>query len=477
MEVGKLCQKRSRPSSAIDGVPKKRPRVRLSEEARLSHAWVAACDAGHLDMVEMMLPIVETTPLGINCKDGFGMTGLMAALEKGRLEVVDRLLDECEVDLDFTQQDSKGRNVLDMVLTSPSDYFLDYVLEELASTLVKKGELSKLLLPRLLSCVTHGKVNRFKKILEYYEVNFKDGALLSFLILSGEAIFIQVLATHCTWAKATLHFTDLLGRSFIYALKMGRLNTVRFLLKDFPQLGVQLCQTILNPAVHHTCSSTNLVKEVKREIFEMLKGMIMHSPKSLDSKIFKAGLKCIGTNHTDERGFTLLMLALGAPSKPVVRMLLEDEELNVNATNHAGLSALDLFPLECGQAGQLLSLILERHGAQKDVDFTSSKESLLVRALSVKRFHLATLLLGSNFYPSSNTELAIVEYMIDSYKRHLLSNSKKSSLEKKMKLVTLKGILNVVGAKKRCLLKEKKSGSTTSAPFSNRVDVFKFKHF
>merc|ERR1719209_402130 len=367
-------------------------------------------------MVEMLLPIVETTPLGINCKDGFGMTGLMAALEKGRLEVVDRLLDEWEVDLDFTQQDFQGRNVLDMVITSPSDYFMDYVLEELSSTLVKEGELSKLLLPRLISCVTHGKVNKFKKMLEYYEVNFKDGALLSFLILSGEAIFIQVLATHCKWAKATLNFTDLLGRTFIYALKMGRLNTVRFLLKDFPQLGLQLCQTILNPAVHHTHSSTDLVKEVKREIFEMLKGMTIHSPKSLDSKIFKAGLKCIGTNHTDERGYTLLMLALGAPSKPVVRMLLEDEELNVNATNHAGLSALDLFPLECGQAGQMLSLILKRHEAQKDVDFTSSKESLLVRALSLKRY--------------------------------LLSYSKKSSLEKKMKLVTLKGILNMVGAKK-----------------------------
>ena len=411
-------------------------------------------------MVEMMLPIVETSPLGINCKDGFGMTGLMAALEKGRLEVVDRLLDEWEVDLDFTQQDFQGRNVLDMVITSPSDYFMDYVLEELSSTLVKKGELSKLLLPRLISCVTHGKVNKFKKILEYYEVNFKDGALLSFLILSGEAIFIQVLATLCTWAKATLNFTDLLGRSFIYALKMGRLNTVRFLLKDFPQLGLQLCQTFLNPADPHTLSSANLVKEVKREIFEMLKGMTMHSSKSLDSNIFKAGLKCIGTNHSDERGFTLLMLALGAPSKPVVRMLLEDEELNVNATNHAGLSALDLFPLECGQAGQMLSLILKRHEAQKDVDFTSSKESLLVRALSLKRYHLATLLLDSNFYPSSNTELAIVKYMIDSDKRHLLSYSKKSSLEKKMKLVTLKGILNMVGAKKRCLMKS--DSSTTS---------------
>ena len=69
----------------------------MSEEARLSHAWVAACDAGHLDMVEMMLPIVETTPLGINCKDGFGMTGLMAALEKGRSVVVNRLLGVREI--------------------------------------------------------------------------------------------------------------------------------------------------------------------------------------------------------------------------------------------------------------------------------------------------------------------------------------------------------------------------------------------
>ena len=202
----------------------------------MSHAWVAACDAGHMNMVEMLLPIVENTPLGINCKDGFGMTGLMAALEKGRLEVVERLLYEGEVDLDFTQQDCKGRNVLDMVITSPSDHFMDYVLEELSSTLVKKGELSKLLLPRLLSCVTQGRVKKFKKVLVFYDVNFKDGALLSFLILSGEATYIKALATHCTWAKATLSFTDLIGRSFTHALQMGRLNMVGSLRNNFPQL-------------------------------------------------------------------------------------------------------------------------------------------------------------------------------------------------------------------------------------------------
>ena len=415
-----------------------------------------------------MLPIVETSPLGINCKDGFGMTGLMAALEKGRLEVVDRLLDEWEVDLDFTQQDFQGRNVLDMVITSPSDYFMDYVLEELSSTLAKKGELSKLLLPRLLSCVTQGKVKKFKKMLVFYEVNFKDGALLSFLILSGKTTYIKVLATHCTWAKATLSFTNLLGRSFAHALKMSRLNMVRSLLKGFPQLSLQLCQTVLSPSVPFIRSSANVVEVVTREIFQMLKDMVMHFPKSLDPETLKAGLKCIGTNHTDEKGFTLLMLALGAPSIPAVRMLLEDEELNVNATNNAGLSALDILPLECVQGGQLLSLILKRQEEHMDVDFINSKEALLVRALRVKRFHLATLLLDSNFYPSSSAELTNVECMFDSDKCQLLSNSKKSSLEKKMELMTLKDMLNKVAAKKRGLLKGKKLGSAMSVPVSSR---------
>ena len=149
-------------------------------------------------------------------------------------------------------------------------------------------------------------------------------------------------------------------------------------------------------------------------------------------------------------------------------MLLEDEELNVNATNNAGLSALDILPLESVQAGQLLSLILKRHEEHMDVDFTSSKEALLVRALRVRRFHLANMLLDSNFYPSSNAELTKIEDMIDSDKCQLLSNSKKSSLEKKMKLVTLKGMLNKVAAKRRGLLKGKKLGSAISVPVSSR---------
>ena len=41
-------------------------------------------------IVEQLLPVAENTALGVNCTDGAGITGLMAALEKGRLEVVNR---------------------------------------------------------------------------------------------------------------------------------------------------------------------------------------------------------------------------------------------------------------------------------------------------------------------------------------------------------------------------------------------------
>ena len=117
------------------------PRIRsilwLSGEFRVSHAWLAACGAGDMNKNIMeVLPIVEKTSLGNNCKDYFGMTGLVAALEKGRLVVVKRLLGVREIDKDFTQTDIIGRNALDMMIASPVDYFMTHNLRELASRLV-----------------------------------------------------------------------------------------------------------------------------------------------------------------------------------------------------------------------------------------------------------------------------------------------------------------------------------------------------
>ena len=65
---------------------------------------------------------------------------------------------------------------------------MDLILDELESNRCDK-ELEKVLLPRLLSCVSLGKVEKFKRMLNFLDVNFKEGALLSFLIIAGETKF------------------------------------------------------------------------------------------------------------------------------------------------------------------------------------------------------------------------------------------------------------------------------------------------
>ena len=145
-------------------------------------------------MVELLLPVVENTALGVNCADGAGVTGLMAALEKARLEVVDRLLDHKDINMDFTQTDTRGRNALDLVILSPSDHFMHLILHGLRTDCIDKNqELEKVLLPRLLSCISLGKngLGKFKKMLDFFNVNFKKGALLSILIVAGEVKFLN----------------------------------------------------------------------------------------------------------------------------------------------------------------------------------------------------------------------------------------------------------------------------------------------
>ena len=54
---GNLLEERQR--LATGESPKKKRRIILSEEQKVAHAWVAACDAGDLRVVELLLPVVD----------------------------------------------------------------------------------------------------------------------------------------------------------------------------------------------------------------------------------------------------------------------------------------------------------------------------------------------------------------------------------------------------------------------------------
>jgi len=400
-----------RQSLATEEGPKKKPRILLSAEEKVAHAWVAACDAGDIRMVEQLLPVAENTALGINCADGAGVTGLMAALEKGRLEVVDKLLDHKDINTDFTQTDSRGRSALDLVILSPSVHFMDVVLEGLAANLVKDEELEKVLLPRLLSCVNLGKVNKFQRMLDFFDVNFKEGALLSFLIVSGEAKFIRILADYCKGRDVII--TELNRRSFLYALRTGRSNVVEPL-RHIPTFAV------------------------KEQVFLMLVSMIEQSsrqPIKLDT--FEIGINCIDVNVTDRNGFTLLMMAVLRARPLYVKLLMAKKSLKVNLTNADGYSALDYLNTNNASYGQLVNCFLERQAVFKDVDFSKIKMPLLLTTLNMNRLDLASSLLDCSSYHASPSELATARLILAQGKRVLLFHPKEDSADKKKMLLKL----------------------------------------
>ena len=107
----------------------KRFKPDISSKQQVKYAWVGSCEAGDTKLMEVLLPMVQQVEGGIDCTDQLGITGLMAALEKGQFEVVDRLLDH-DPPVDITVEDHRGNTALDYVLRSKTLLFLDEVLEK-----------------------------------------------------------------------------------------------------------------------------------------------------------------------------------------------------------------------------------------------------------------------------------------------------------------------------------------------------------
>ena len=198
----------------------------LSSAEEVAHAWVGACEAGDLAMLALLLPLVERGP-GVNCADRLGVTGLLAALETGQLEVVERLLDHPDIHLDFTRADKQGRTALDMVIISKTPHYIDMILDSLCCEVTSEDEekeLQKMLLPRLVTCATQDKVKHFVKILEYYDVDSQEGALSETLLTSVNTKLIQLVLEHY---GGSIELQDSHRRRFLAALRGGHTELLR----------------------------------------------------------------------------------------------------------------------------------------------------------------------------------------------------------------------------------------------------------
>ena len=109
------------------------PRIRsilwLSGEFRVSHAWLAACGAGDMN-IWRCCPSLRRHPWGTIAKTTMAWWGWRRPWRRVGWwwwrETVWRQGDS------QTQTDIVGRNALDMMIASPVDYFMTYNLRELA---------------------------------------------------------------------------------------------------------------------------------------------------------------------------------------------------------------------------------------------------------------------------------------------------------------------------------------------------------
>ena len=441
----------------------KRLKPSLCSEEEVRHAWVGACEAGDLVMVSLLLPVVELGEGGVNCTDRLGMTGLMAALETAQLDVVQLLLGHKDINMDFTVKDTQGRTALDFVISSKSAYFIPTILDVLEDDL-EIEEFQKVLLLRLETCGLKNKMEHFVKLLDYFDINYKEGALLSTLISQGNTKFIVAVINQF---KHDIVIQDSLKRSLLMALRSGKTSIVRPLFHHFKH---QIKNIFKYPNIF---GSPDIIPKVKGEIFTLLFQDILkqrnletchHCKCSQDSvtvktlvvlskddeENFMVGLGCIDVNQQGEEGNTLLIQAVKVNCLVAVKAILQVGGLDVNHMNKAGQSALDFIdipllkeqdrvnpcfqpvmnsvtmkPLStvadktCSIDLRVMFLFQARQQHHKDIDFNFTEKPLLVRALEQDKLDLARFLLTDCNYKVTAGEMEVARRLLGEGRGHL----------------------------------------------------------
>jgi len=323
----------------------------MQDSDQLKSAFVGACEAGDQEIVNLMLPWVQKN--NVNCADSMGVTGLMAALENDQHEVVGLLLDL--PGLDFSARDSKGRTVLDYLLRSKFLFYFEEILEELDSILMA-AEVNDRLLIKLTECLAVLKDNTtlFKRLLPYYDINYKNGELLNRVMkLAGESTILAVVAImqEVEEGDGSFEFTRDNLVALATAAAAGHTELIRFLLrwhglkqKDIDmELFIALCR-------EKGVKQENINRELTQTICGICRLMVVKF-SNITFELIEQALMILDINYQDQKGETILMKVLtiidkfkiGHVGLRIVERLLKMEKLDLNLTSKNGKNALDFL--------------------------------------------------------------------------------------------------------------------------------------
>jgi len=408
----------------------------IKDSDHLKFAFVGACEAGDEKIVKLLLPWVQEND--VNCADSLGVTGLMAALEKDQYEVGGLLLDL--PGLDISVRDRKGRTVLTYLLVSNSLFYFEEIVEGLKSIL-PAAEINDRLLAKLTKCVatTNMKdIALFKRLLAYYDINYKNGELLNRVMrFAGDNTVLAVIAIIEAERDGPFELTRYNLISVATAAAAGHPELIRLMLpwhgvKDMDMdLFISLCR-------EKGVNEENINQELTETLCTMMVVNNMYKSSKTTFELLERALMLLDINYQDQKGETILMKVLqmigkcGYEGLRIVENLLKMEKLDLNLVNKNGKNALDFLSfhnyrepdkdkdrvkdflhlspvvnrisskkgipeniLSCFLSldVQLLNQFKVRRDTFKDVDFNYVQHSLLSQAMKVHRLDLVRFLI------------------------------------------------------------------------------------
>ena len=417
-------------------------------------AFIESCSEGDLQTFNLLIPDIRKN-IGINAPDSNGTTAIAAAIKNGQLEIIERLLDENNINLsDCT--DINGKAAI--------DYFLSgncwNLTRKLMDTINIDESVNSKLANAALRYAYNRDRNKYKLILKFIKQNsHANHDLIAKILYTGKKLYISEILKHFQGnLENNIRKKEFNTQAITAALANGVISIASPFFKLFEEDFINsLEQAKLLCINSDNISNKKLIKYIFND-------MLNHE---LNEETFDRALPHVNVNYQNNNEYTLLMGIFSAEgldtpsttktrakfSKRIHRLnsLIKINKLDVNSKNKRGESALDLVQIKHASeleeeertASELMLttfnkkikgilnqnqeewqalissdlrilMILSMAKTTPIVDFNCSKSNLIIESIKLQRLDIILfLILKSNIRIDESTILSVSELLLN----------------------------------------------------------------
>ena len=417
-------------------------------------AFIESCSEGDLQTFNLLIPDIRKN-IGINAPDSNGTTAIAAAIKNSQLEIIERLLDENNINLsDCT--DINGKAAI--------DYFLSgncwNLTRKLMDTINIDESVNSKLANAALRYAYNRDRNKYKLILKFIKQNsHANHDLIAKILYTGKKLYISEILKHFQGnLENNIRKKEFNTQAITAALANGVISIASPFFKLFEEDFINsLEQAKLLCINSDNISNKKLIKYIFND-------MLNHE---LNEETFDRALPHVNVNYQNNNEYTLLMGIFSAEgldtpsttktrakfSKRIHRLnsLIKINNLDVNSKNKRGESALYLVQIKHASeleeeertASELMLttfnkkikgilnqnqeewqalissdlrilMILSMAKTTPIVDFNCSKSNLIIESIKLQRLDIILfLILKSNIRIDESTILSVSELLLN----------------------------------------------------------------